>query len=87
MAFSSISSKNPFFSAPSGVRVNQIIFPTDNKNNENQQNQNNQAQPKITPQAAEQMLQAVQEKENQTQDKVNKEKAKALKSKQREKNW
>ena len=56
----------------------------DNKND--QQNQQGQ-QPKITPQAAEQMLQAVQDKENQTQEKVNKEKAKALKSKQKEKNW
>ncbi len=54
----------------------------DNKNNEGQGNP-----PKITPQAAEQMLKAMQEKENQTQDKVNKEKAKALKSKQKEKNW
>ena len=59
----------------------------DNKNDQNDQ-QNQQGQPpKITPQAAEQMLQAVQDKENQTQEKVNKEKAKALKSKQKEKNW
>ena len=33
------------------------------------------------------MLQAMQEKENQTQEKVKEEKAKLLKSKQREKNW
>lgn len=58
------------------------------KNKENQDNKQGQGTPpKITPQAAEQMLQAMQEKENETQDKVNKEKAKALKSKQREKNW
>ncbi len=67
----------------------------DNKENNNpdndkqdQQNQpQNGQQPKITPQAAEQMLQAMQEKENQTQEKVKEEKAKALKSKQKEKNW
>ena len=44
-------------------------------------------QPKITPQAAQQMLQAIQAKEKETQDKVNKEKAEALKSRQKEKNW
>ncbi len=60
----------------------------DNKDNQNQdKNKKNQNQPRITPQAAEQMLQAMQEKENETQDKVNKEKVKALKSKQKEKNW
>ena len=60
-------------------------------NQDQQQDQQNQPQngqqPKITPQAAEQMLQAMQEKENQTQEKVKEEKAKALKSKQKEKNW
>ena len=69
----------------------------DNKENQDNKDQNKDngqnkkdgqgAPPKITPQAAEQMLQAMQEKENQTQDKVNKEKVKALKSKQKEKNW
>lgn len=62
----------------------------DNKDNKDQNQDQKDGQgnpPKITPQAAEQMLQAMQEKENQTQDKVNKEKAKALKSKQKEKNW
>ena len=44
-------------------------------------------QPKITPQAAQQMLQAIQAKEKETQDKVNKEKAEALKARQKEKNW
>jgi hypothetical protein len=33
------------------------------------------------------MLQAIQAKEKETQDKVNKEKAEALKARQREKNW
>ena len=65
----------------------------DNKNDQNKDQQNNDQQqqngnpPKISPQAAEQMLQAMQEKENQTQEKVKEEKAKALKSKQKEKNW
>mgnify|MGYP003499678643 CR=1 FL=1 len=62
----------------------------DQKNNDNQndnkQDQNGQ-QPKISPQAAQQMLQAIQAKEKETQDKVNKEKAKALNSRQKEKNW
>lgn len=60
------------------------------QNQQNQQDQNGQQpqqQPKITPQAAQQMLQAIQAKEKETQDKVNKEKAKALQSRQKEKNW
>ena len=44
-------------------------------------------QPKISPQAAQQMLQAIQAKEKETQDKVNKEKAAALKARQKDKNW
>ena len=57
----------------------------DQDQNQNQQQQGQQ--PKITPQAAQQMLQAIQAKEKETQDKVNKEKAKALNSRQKEKNW
>lgn len=41
----------------------------------------------ISPQQARQMLQAIQAKEKETQDKVNREKAAVLKSKEREKNW
>ena len=61
----------------------------DQKQNQdqNQQQQQQGQQPKITPQAAQQMLQAIQAKEKETQDKVNKEKAKALNSRQKEKNW
>ena len=61
--------------------------------NKDQQDQDQQKQPqqgqqpKITPQAAQQMLQAIQAKEKETQDKVNKQKAEALKSRQKEKNW
>ena len=52
----------------------------------NQQNQSG-SEPKISPQAAQQMLQAIQAKEKETQEKVNKEKAVALSSRQKEKNW
>lgn len=69
-----------------------------NKDQEQNQNQNNNQgnggqQPqqgqegKISPQQAQQMLRAIQAKEKETQDKVNKEKADALKSRQKEKNW
>lgn len=69
-----------------------------NQNDQNQDQQNDQdqdrnqdqqngQQPKITPQAAQQMLQAIQAKEKETQEKVKKEKAKALNSRQKEKNW
>ena len=71
----------------------------DKNNDQNQDDQQDQnggqdkkeqpqgQQPKITPQAAQQMLQAIQAKEKETQDKVNKQKAEALKSRQKEKNW
>ena len=52
-----------------------------------QQNGNGGSEPKITPQAAQQMLQAIQAKEKETQEKVKKEKAEILKSRQKEKNW
>lgn len=72
-----------------------------NKDQDQDQNQNNDQgsgnqQPqqgqqgqegKISPQQAQQMLRAIQAKEKETQDKVNKEKADALKSRQKEKNW
>ena len=59
---------------------------------QNQQDQNQQQKPYngevgISPQQAQQMLQAIQAKEKETQDKVNKEKAAVLKSRQKEKNW
>ena len=61
-----------------------------NDQNQDQQNQDGQQprpQPKISQQDAQQILQAIQDKEKETQDKVNKEKALMLKSKQKEKNW
>ena len=72
-----------------------------NDNQQNQDQQNNQDQQdsqdgrngqqpqpvKISPQQAQQMLKAMQAKEKETQDKVNREKAEALKSRQKEKNW
>ena len=57
------------------------------KPNSGQNKQEQDQQPKITPQAAQQMLQAIQAKEKETQDKVNKEKAKALQSRQKDRNW
>ena len=73
-----------------------------NKDQNQDQNQNNdqnqgdrpkpqqgegQGEAKISPQQAQQMLKAVQAREKETQDKVNKEKAALLKSRQKEKNW
>ena len=63
-----------------------------NQNQNNGQGNGNQQPPqgqegKISPQQAQQMLRAIQAKEKVTQDKVNKEKADALKSRQKEKNW
>lgn len=60
-----------------------------NQNNQDQQKpqQSQGEQPKISPQAAQQMLQAIQAKEKETQDKVKKEKAAALKARQKDKNW
>jgi len=69
-----------------------------NQNNDQNKDQNQGDQPKpqqgegqgeakISPQQAQQMLKAVQARERETQDKVNKEKAALLKSRQKEKNW
>ncbi len=59
--------------------------PDDRNGDSNQDRQPQDA--KITPQAAQQMLRAIQAKEKETQEKVNKEKAEAMKSRQKEKNW
>jgi len=60
----------------------------DNNGEDNQDNQQEGQQPQqISEQQARAMLQAIQAKEKETQDKVNKEKAAALKSRQKEKNW
>lgn len=56
------------------------------KQDQNQDKQDQQEQ-KISPQQAQQMLKAIQAKEKETQDKVNKEKAAALKARQKDKNW
>lgn len=57
----------------------------DNENGDG--NGNSAAQPAISPQQAQQMLNAVQAREQQTRDKVDREKAALLKSRQKEKNW
>ena len=67
----------------------------DQNQDQDQQDQNQDQEPQekpyggseISPQQAQQMLQAIQAKEKETQDKVNKEKAAVLKSRQKEKNW
>ena len=59
----------------------------DQQDQKNDQQNQSGSEPKISPQAAQQMLQAIQTKEKETQEKVNKEKAAALSSRQKEKNW
>ena len=61
-----------------------------NKPDQDPGDQGQQPQPqdtKISPQQAQQMIQAIQAKEKETQDKVNKKKAALLQSRKREKNW
>lgn len=59
------------------------------QDNQDKQDDKPQNQPEsgMTQQQAQQMLRAIQAKEKETQDKVNKEKAAVLKSRQKEKNW
>ncbi len=65
----------------------------DQNQDQNQQNQDQnqqgqgQGDAKISPQQAQQMLKAIQAREKETQDKVNREKAALLKSRQKDKNW
>ena len=59
----------------------------DRQNNQNQDQDQQQQDQQISKQQAQQMLNAIQAKEKETQDKVNKEKAAALQSMQKEKNW
>ena len=60
------------------------------KNDKNDQQNQGGGQPdqsKISQQAVQQMLQAIQDKEKKTQDKVNQKKAAFMQSKQKQKNW
>ncbi len=59
----------------------------DQNQNQQDQQQNQDQQQKISPQQAQQMLQAIQAKEKETQDKVEKAKALKAQSRQKEKNW
>ena len=63
----------------------------DQQNDQNDQKDGDSGQDKqeskISPQAAKQILQAMQAKEKETQDKVEKKKAAVMKSKQKQKNW
>ena len=58
-----------------------------NAQNKDQNQGQGQGDAKISPQQAQQMLNAIQAREKETQDKVNKEKAAVLKSRQKDKNW
>ena len=61
-----------------------------NQDQQDDRQQGQQPQPQetqLSPQQAQRMLQAIQEKEKQTQEKVDEKKAAALKSRQKEKNW
>ena len=55
--------------------------------NQDQHQDEGQSEVSISPQQAQQMLKAIQAREKETQDKVNKEKAEVLKSRQKDKNW
>ena len=59
----------------------------DQQNQQHQQQQQQDQQAQLNPQQAQQLLQAIQDKEKQTQEKVDEKKAQALKSRQKEKNW
>ena len=74
----------------SGQNQNQNDNPDQNQGDRpdpQQDPQQGEGDAKISPQQAQQMLKAIQARENKTQDKVNKEKAALLKSRQKEKNW
>ena len=58
-----------------------------NQDQQQDQGQGQQGEAQISPQQAQQMLQAIQQKEKETQEKVDEKKAAALKSRQKEKNW
>jgi len=59
----------------------------DQDQNQDQEQKQQESPPAITPQAAQQMLEAVQQKERETQEKVQKEKAKAAIPVRSGKNW
>lgn len=59
----------------------------DRSRNDQEQSQPQPGDSRISPQQAQQILQAIQAKEKETQDKVEKKKAAVMKSKQKEKNW
>jgi tetratricopeptide (TPR) repeat protein len=56
------------------------------KNNQNKDS-DEQNKPEIDPRTAQQMLEAIQNKEKETQEKVKREKARAMEKRKKEKNW
>ena len=80
--------KSALLANPSDLEAKEnYIYAKNNNQGQNQNGQSGQQPVKISPQQAQQMLKAIQAKEKETQDKVNREKAEALKSRQKEKNW
>lgn len=61
--------------------------PQDQDQQDKRDQQQPQQQQQISPRQAQQMLQAIQAKEKDTKDKVDREKAAAFQSRQKEKNW
>ena len=59
----------------------------DNQDRQQDKNGNQDRQPQISPQAARQMIEAIQAKEKDTQEKVKEAEAYKMKSRQKEKNW
>ena len=59
----------------------------DNRDQNQDREQRQDRDVKISPQQAQQMLQAIQAREKETQEKVKKAEAEAVKSRQKEKNW
>ncbi|HIT48473.1 MAG TPA: VWA domain-containing protein [Candidatus Coprenecus stercoripullorum] len=59
----------------------------DNQDRQDNQDRSDGQQPAISPQAARQMLQAIEDKEKDTQEKVKKAKAEKEKTREKEKNW
>ena len=87
---SDIEAKENYIYARKMLENQQQQQQNQDQNQDQQDQQQQQQQPQdqqITPQQAQQMLQAIEAKEKETQDKVNKEKALMLKSRQKEKNW
>lgn len=79
--------QNPQDKQPQDPKQNPQDQPQQNPQQPPQNQPQDASRPEISPKQARQLLQAIQAKEKATQDKVKKEKAAALKSRRKEKNW